>query len=113
MIIRGARLGQQSLLEALAAGCIPVIAADSLVMPFQDVIDWKRFVIYYVMNQALSDCCGLQCFFSPGHPLLSLKVISLALLSDLQVCQMPGKKSSSSKEPGCIIGTLNPSKRLL
>lgn len=42
IIIRGARLGQQTLLESLAAGCIPVIAIDSYVLPFSDVIDWKR-----------------------------------------------------------------------
>jgi glucuronyl/N-acetylglucosaminyl transferase EXT2 len=42
LVIRGARLGQPTLLEALAAGCIPVMCADSLVMPFQDVLDWRR-----------------------------------------------------------------------
>jgi glucuronyl/N-acetylglucosaminyl transferase EXT2 len=42
LVIRGARLGQPTLLEALASGCIPVMCADSLVMPFQDVLDWKR-----------------------------------------------------------------------
>jgi len=43
LVIRGARLGQPTLLEALAAGCIPVMCADSLVMPFQDVLDWRRY----------------------------------------------------------------------
>lgn len=42
LVIRGARLGQPTLLEALAAGCIPVILADTLIMPFAEVIDWKR-----------------------------------------------------------------------
>ena len=42
LVVRGARLGQPTLLEALATGCIPVMCADSLVMPFQDVLDWKR-----------------------------------------------------------------------
>lgn len=42
LVIRGARLGQSVLLEAMAAGCIPVIIADSLVMPFHEVIDWMR-----------------------------------------------------------------------
>ncbi|KAK6641325.1 hypothetical protein RUM44_013034 [Polyplax serrata] len=45
LIIRGARLAQQALLESLAAGCIPVIAADMMVMPFEDVIDWKRAAV--------------------------------------------------------------------
>lgn len=42
LIIRGARLAQSALLDAMAAGCIPVIIADSLVMPFHDVIDWTK-----------------------------------------------------------------------
>lgn len=46
LVIRGARLGQPTLLEALAAGCIPVMCADSLVMPFQDVLDWKRAAVF-------------------------------------------------------------------
>ncbi|KAJ9582478.1 hypothetical protein L9F63_003171, partial [Diploptera punctata] len=46
LVVRGARLGQPTLLEALAANCIPVMCADSLVMPFQDVLDWKRAAIF-------------------------------------------------------------------
>jgi len=42
LIIRGARLAQSALLDAMAAGCIPVIIADSLMMPFHDVIDWTK-----------------------------------------------------------------------
>ncbi|XP_046616513.1 exostosin-2 [Neodiprion virginianus] len=46
LVIRGARLGQSSLLEAMAAGCIPVVIADSLTMPFHGVIDWIRAAIF-------------------------------------------------------------------
>ncbi|XP_011135760.1 exostosin-2 isoform X2 [Harpegnathos saltator] len=45
LIIRGARLAQSVLLDAMAAGCIPVIIADSLIMPFHDVIDWTKAAI--------------------------------------------------------------------
>ncbi|KAL2712257.1 exostosin-2 [Vespula squamosa] len=45
-VIRGARLAQSVLLEAMAAGCIPVIVADSLVMPFYGMIDWTRAAIF-------------------------------------------------------------------
>uniref|UniRef100_A0A1A9WW32 Exostosin-2 n=1 Tax=Glossina brevipalpis TaxID=37001 RepID=A0A1A9WW32_9MUSC len=35
------RLGQPDLLEMLAHNCIPVIAVDNYVLPFEDVIDWS------------------------------------------------------------------------
>ncbi|XP_043256356.1 exostosin-2 [Colletes gigas] len=46
LVIRGARLGQSTLLECMAAGSIPVIIADSLIMPFYGVIDWTRAAIF-------------------------------------------------------------------
>lgn len=44
-MIRGVRLGQVALSDALMAGCIPVIVADMYVMPFEEVIDWDRYVM--------------------------------------------------------------------
>uniref|UniRef100_A0AAG5DJ14 Exostosin-2 n=1 Tax=Anopheles atroparvus TaxID=41427 RepID=A0AAG5DJ14_ANOAO len=41
LIARGVRLGQPTLLEAMAAGCIPVIMADNYVLPFSDILDWE------------------------------------------------------------------------
>lgn len=46
MVLRGARLGQPTLLDSLAAGCIPIVCADTMVMPFADVIDWKRAALF-------------------------------------------------------------------
>lgn len=40
LVIRGVRLAQPNLLESLATGCIPVIMADNIVLPFQEIIDW-------------------------------------------------------------------------
>lgn len=40
LLSRSVRLGQPDLLEMLAYNCIPVIAANYYVLPFQDVIDW-------------------------------------------------------------------------
>lgn len=37
LVARGARLVQVNLLDALAANCIPVIMADNIVMPFNEV----------------------------------------------------------------------------
>ncbi|XP_054999663.1 exostosin-2 [Sorex araneus] len=42
VVLRGARLGQAVLSDVLRAGCVPVIMADSYVLPFSEVLDWKR-----------------------------------------------------------------------
>lgn len=42
LVLRGARLGQTMLTDAMQAGCIPVIVADSYVLPFSEVLDWQR-----------------------------------------------------------------------
>lgn len=39
-------MGQPILLEAMAAGCVPVIIMDGVVMPFNNVIDWHRAAIF-------------------------------------------------------------------
>lgn len=40
LVIRGVRLAQPTLLEAMATNCIPVIIADNIVLPFHEIIDW-------------------------------------------------------------------------
>lgn len=45
LVIRGVRLAQLNLLDALASGCIPVIVADNIVLPFVEKIDWKLSAI--------------------------------------------------------------------
>uniref|UniRef100_A0A670JF98 Exostosin-2 n=1 Tax=Podarcis muralis TaxID=64176 RepID=A0A670JF98_PODMU len=42
VVLRGARLGQAVLSDVLQAGCIPVVIADSYILPFSEVLDWKR-----------------------------------------------------------------------
>lgn len=44
VVLRGARLGQAALSDVLQAGCVPVILADSYILPFSEVLDWKRSV---------------------------------------------------------------------
>uniref|UniRef100_A0A1Z5L165 Exostosin GT47 domain-containing protein n=1 Tax=Ornithodoros moubata TaxID=6938 RepID=A0A1Z5L165_ORNMO len=41
-VIRAARLGQSGLSDALMASCVPIVVADSYVLPFSEVLDWKR-----------------------------------------------------------------------
>jgi len=45
LVLRGARLGQPSLMDCLSAGSIPVIASDLYVLPYSEVIDWKRVAL--------------------------------------------------------------------
>ncbi|GBM08419.1 Exostosin-2 [Araneus ventricosus] len=54
LIIRGARLGQTTLSDAMKAGCIPVIVADGYVLPFAENIDWQRASIS-VFEENLAD----------------------------------------------------------
>lgn len=46
MVLRGARLGQAALSDVLQAGCVPVILADSYILPFSEVLDWKRSALH-------------------------------------------------------------------
>ncbi|KAG1676608.1 Exostosin-2 [Nymphon striatum] len=39
---RGVRLSQAVFLDALSSGCIPVVVADGVILPFAEVLDWKR-----------------------------------------------------------------------
>ncbi|XP_030759809.1 exostosin-2 [Sitophilus oryzae] len=54
LMFRGERRGQYVLLEAMAANCIPVIVMDAYVMPFENVIDWKRVAIFIMESQLSS-----------------------------------------------------------
>ncbi|XP_044758088.1 exostosin-2 [Coccinella septempunctata] len=46
LVFRGERMAQFTLLEAMAANCIPVVVMNSVVMPFNSVIDWKRAAVF-------------------------------------------------------------------
>lgn len=51
LVIRGVRLGQTTLLDALMMGCIPVVVSDDYILPFSDVLDWKRAAVLVVENE--------------------------------------------------------------
>ncbi|EEZ99036.1 exostosin-2 [Tribolium castaneum] len=50
LVFRGERIGQFALLEAMAANCIPVVVMDGAVLPFSNVIDWKRAAVFIMEN---------------------------------------------------------------
>lgn len=45
LVIRSGRLIQSILMEVIASQCIPIVIADSVVMPFNSHLDWNKIAI--------------------------------------------------------------------
>ena len=66
LVVPGARLTQTTLMDAMHSGCIPVIAVDSLVLPFSEVLDWKRFSVR-IFEHELRDLMRILAKISKGR----------------------------------------------
>jgi glucuronyl/N-acetylglucosaminyl transferase EXT2 len=51
LVLPGVRLTQTTLMDAMHSGCIPVVAIDSLVLPFSEVLDWNRFSVRFFEHE--------------------------------------------------------------
>ncbi|XP_045769898.1 exostosin-2 [Maniola jurtina] len=46
LIVRSARLAQSILMDIIASQCIPIIIADTIVMPFNSHVDWNKIALF-------------------------------------------------------------------
>lgn len=46
LVVRSARLAQPVLMDILASQCIPIIIADTIVMPFNSHVDWNKIGLF-------------------------------------------------------------------
>ncbi|XP_058832930.1 exostosin-2 [Topomyia yanbarensis] len=71
LVARGVRLSQPTLLDAFAAGCVPVIMADNLVLPFSEILDW--------------DLVSVRIYENSLHSIIpTLKAISVERVNELR-----------------------------
>ncbi|UYV71618.1 EXT2 [Cordylochernes scorpioides] len=98
LVSRGGRLGQMALSDALMYGCVPVIVADNYVLPFQEVLDWKRAAVIFgeeevgelvehlasIPDSRVAELRSQACFLwdSYFHSMEAITLTTLRLLND-------------------------------
>ncbi|KAF7257387.1 hypothetical protein EG68_05393 [Paragonimus skrjabini miyazakii] len=71
LVPRGRRLGSYRFLEALQASCIPVMLSNDWELPFSEVIDWRRALIW--ADERLLLTLPLMLRRIPDHQILQLR----------------------------------------
>ncbi|CAL8108260.1 unnamed protein product [Calicophoron daubneyi] len=71
LVPRGRRLGSYRFLEALQSSCIPVMLSNDWELPFSEVIDWRRAVIW--ADERLLLTLPLLLRRIPDHQIMELR----------------------------------------
>ena len=64
LVTEGYGLNELKLVDALSAGCIPVIVYDHYVLPFEDILDWESFSVRvpeHKLEKVWCVVCGWMC----------------------------------------------------
>ncbi|GBP45742.1 Exostosin-1 [Eumeta japonica] len=76
LVARGRRLGSYRFLEALAAGCVPVLLSNGWRLPFDEKIDWRRAVLWADERLLLQVCKPPTVFITDGSSTITRNLVT-------------------------------------